>query len=422
MKNKLIKYKIVLSDNRKVIENYLFMTGLQMSNSFFYLLIYPYLILKLGIEGYGLFAFATATTAYFIFLINYGFDLPAIKKIAENFDDKRVLNDILSNVFSGKTYIFIFSFFLFFILILNVPIMNGNKLLFSICFASTYSQVLFPQWFFQGIQNMKIVTFIQFGLKILSLPFILIFIKTENDLVIYASIVSLTTFIGSLIAHCMIVYKYKIRIRIVSLFKIYNLFKEAQPFFLSSLAFSIKEYSIPIIVGIHFGMKEVAIFDLANKLILVPRTLLLSLNAAIFPKLIVNVNNNLIKKLIKFETFISFLVILFITIFGKYFVLLMGGVDLIDSYYLSILLSVTVMSFLVVGAYNNFVFIPNNRHYFITKNQTVAMFTFFILCFGSLYFVENNLMVIGVAIATSALIEICYVKYLVKKHDLLKIS
>lgn len=48
-------------------------------------------------------------------------------------------------------------------------------------------------------------------------------------------------------------------------------FKESQPFFFCSLASSIKEYSIPI--GSFFGMKDVVIYDLANKIIIVPRTI-----------------------------------------------------------------------------------------------------------------------------------------------------
>ena len=307
-------------------------------------------------------------------------------------------------------------------LICFIPIINSNKLIFFLCFLSTYSHALFPQWFFQGMQDMKMVTFIQFGFKILSLPFILIFINTENDLEAYTLIVCITAIAGGLVAYFMIIYKYKVKISMVSLFKIYYLFKEAQPFFISSLAFSIKEYSIPIIIGMHFGMKEVAIFDLANKLILVPRTLLLSVNAAIFPKLIMSINNVLIRKIIKIEFFVSIIIVLCVIFFGKYFVTLMGGIDLIDSYYLSTLLSITIVSFLIVGAYNNFVFIPNNKYYFITKNQIVAMSSFFIFCFIGLYFNGSNLMIVGIAVASSALVEIFYVIYLAKKNNLLRVS
>ena len=40
-------------------------------------------------------------------------------------------------------------------------------------------------------------------------------------------------------------------------------------------------------------MKEVAIYDLANKIVMVPRTIFMSVNAAIFPKLIINIKNDI---------------------------------------------------------------------------------------------------------------------------------
>ena len=46
MKSKINNFKLIISNNKTVIENYFFMTVLQIINSFFYLLIYPYLIKK----------------------------------------------------------------------------------------------------------------------------------------------------------------------------------------------------------------------------------------------------------------------------------------------------------------------------------------------------------------------------------------
>ena len=184
-------------------------------------------------------------------------------------------------------------------------------------------------------------------------------------------------------------------------------FKQSQPFFLSSLAGSLKEYSVPIIIGSFFGMKEVAIYDLANKIVMVPRTIFMSVNAAIFPKLIVNIKNHIVKKIIKIETAISLFMVLLIVVFGRFIIHIMGGNGMEDSYYLSILLAVTIVSWLVVGAYINFVFIPHNKNKYIAINQVMAMFSFFIFCIGGLL-VYKSIMVLGVAIALSGILEIVF--------------
>ena len=51
------KLRDIWNNNTKVVENYAFMTILQVLNICFYLLIYPFLIRVLGAESYGLYAF-----------------------------------------------------------------------------------------------------------------------------------------------------------------------------------------------------------------------------------------------------------------------------------------------------------------------------------------------------------------------------
>mgnify|MGYP000547071320 CR=1 FL=1 len=160
----------VLVNNRKVVENYLFMTILQILNSFFYLLIYPYVIRVLGIEGYGQFVFAMSIATYFVFFINFGFDLLATKFVAENITMHDELEEILSIIFTSKNLLFLSSTLIFTILLITIPFLNENKTIFIISFLSSYATILFPQWFFQGLQNMRSITLIQLSIKLISLP------------------------------------------------------------------------------------------------------------------------------------------------------------------------------------------------------------------------------------------------------------
>ena len=57
------KLKSLFANNEKVVENYVFMTAMQIISSAFGILIYPYLIRVLGIEPYGSFVFAIAIIA-----------------------------------------------------------------------------------------------------------------------------------------------------------------------------------------------------------------------------------------------------------------------------------------------------------------------------------------------------------------------
>lgn len=409
----------MIINNKKVIENYFFMTILQVLNSFFYLLIYPYLIRTLGAEQYGVYVFATSVVSYFVFFITFGLDLPATKAIAENVDNKDKMQEILSSIFTAKTYLFFISIAVLAGLLWIVPKFYIYKEVIALCFISVYSYVLFPQWFFQGIQKMRVVTYIQLGVKILSLPVIFTMVKSAEDFFVYVAIITFSTLLGSIIAFFIIKYQYRLSIRWQDVRMLKHWLLEGKPFFYSSLAGSIKEYSIPIIIGSFFGMRDVAIYDLANKIVIVPRTLFMSVNAAIFPKLIVNIKNHIVKRIIRIEALVSVSVLVLIVIFGKYIVKIMGGEGMEDAYYLAVLLSITIISWLVVGAYISFVFIPNRKNYWVTTNQLVALVTFMIFTFVGLL-LYDNILVLGGAIALSGISEIIYCKYQVSKNNMLK--
>lgn len=417
--NKIGAIKEMIINNKKVIENYFFMTILQVLNSFFYLLIYPYLIRTLGAEQYGVYVFATSVVSYFVFFITFGLDLPATKAIAENVDNKDKMQEILSSIFTAKTYLFFISIAVLAGLLWIVPKFYIYKEVIALCFISIYSYVLFPQWFFQGIQKMRVVTYIQLGVKILSLPVIFTMVKSAEDFFVYVAIITFSTLLGSIIAFFIIKYQYRLSIRWQDMRMLKHWLVEGKPFFYSSLAGSIKEYSIPIIIGSFFGMRDVAIYDLANKIVIVPRTLFMSVNAAIFPKLIVNIKNHIVKRIIRIEALVSVSVLVLIVIFGKYIVKIMGGEGMEDAYYLAVLLSITIISWLVVGAYISFVFIPNRKNYWVTTNQLVALVTFMIFTFVGLL-LYDNILVLGGAIALSGISEIIYCKYQVSKNNMLK--
>lgn len=410
----------IINNNKKIIENYFFMTVLQLLNSFFYLLIYPYVIRKLGMDTWGTFVFASSVAAYFVFLVNFGFDLPATKAVAENVHNFKALNKIFMKVLYAKNLLFILSTFIFIFALFTIPVLKNNKLIFIICYVQIYSYTLIPQWFFQGLQNMRQITVIQFLFKILSLPFILIFVQQPADVVSYALIITLTSVISGGFIFLLVRNQYNLKFISISANEIKSLFQEAKPFFYSSLSSTIKEYSIPIIIGSFLDMRAVAIYDLANKLILVPRTIFLSINAAIFPKLIVNLSTQVVKQVIKYEYVLSGVAIAGVIVFGKYFVILMGGENMIQAYSLAILLSVTIMSWLVVGAYINFVFLPNNKQDEIVKNQLIAMISFFIFCFVGIWFVSRNIMTVGISITLSGIIEMLYCLFITRKLNLLK--
>ena len=418
MKIKYSQIKQKVQNNTKVIENYLFMTIIQIANTFFGILIYPYLIRVLGADNYGLFVFSQSIITYFTVIISFGFTFPALKLISENRDNQEAKNEVLNAVFSAKILLTILSSMVFIVCLFTIPFFFNHKVLFLINFTQIIQTIFLPQWYFQGIQKMKILTYIQLTFRILSLPITFLFITGPNDLLKYALLVTL---INNLVTISSLAYLYKkehFRFRIAKTSKLKKNFSDALPFFWSNSTGLIKAESVPIIIGSLFGMREVAYYNLAEKIIAIPRVITMNINDALFPRIIVENEKKTIKKIIQYETWIGIAVTLGIIVFGKYIVLLLGGSLMLDAYPLAIILSISVFVWLVVGSYISFVFVPARKFYLVTKNQFAAFVSFFIFCIISL-FIYKSIFSVTIALSLSGLGEIIYCRYLIKKHGLL---
>lgn len=409
---------MLFKSNKVVVENYFFMTVLQVLNTLFYVLIYPYLIRTLGAESYGLYVFAMSIVTYFVSFVGFGFDLPAVKIIAQYPTDEKLKAHTLSCIYTAKIYLEILSLIVFSIIIFSVPYLRNNWVLLFICFSQTLTNIIFPQWYFQGLQKMRIVTYVQLGLKLISLPFIFLTIHTSNDINAFALIASITSIAGGFGAAVIIRFYDRIRIQLMPFGAVKKWFAEATPFFLSSSASLIKEQSVAILIGVFFGMKDVAIYDLANKIVAVPRLLLTSINGALFPNIVSKFSTALIKKILRYQVYLCLFIIGLIALFGKWVVLLMGGVSLAGSYPLAIILSVTILPWLIVSSFIYFIFVPNNNYYFVTKNQVVALISFVVYAAIGLLFVDN-ISVLAAALSLSGLTEIVFCSYLIRKNALL---
>ncbi len=393
------------------------MTVLQILNSLFYLLIYPFLIRSLGQDGYGLYVFSFSVAMYFVTFVGFGFDFPAVKSIAQNSNNADVKSNTLSCVFTAKVYLELIALIVFSILIAIVPLLRENWLIMSICFMQTVTNIFFPQWYFQGVQRMRVVTYIQIAAKLLSLPFIFLFVKNENDAWIFALIVCASSVLGALVAHLIITQYDKLQIKLIKITLLKAWYKDAIPFFWTTFLSTVKQQSITVIIGTFFNMSDVALYDLGYKIFSIPNILFGSINGALFPKIANDNRQSVIKKVFLFEALAGFIVVLNVIIFGKWVVLFLGGESMLGSYPIAIVLSFGVLTFLLVSAYISFIFVPQNRYSLVSRNQIVAFFVFFLLTAIGLFF-WKNILSIAIAWSLAGLFEIAYCNYLIKKYKL----
>ena len=401
---------------RSVVSNYLHMTILQVANSFFYLLIYPFVINAVGTESFGLFVFASSIAAYFMVFVNFGFDIHCAKLVPLHPEDGSYHASLLSTVTLAKLGFEIVSLLVFSLLVLMIPFMSEHRELFWLCFCNTLSSVFLPMWYFHGRQKMKVLTIVQLAFKLLSLPVVFVMINDASDIDAYASIVVGANVLSSMVAFLIMIRLTGATMRWPGARALRAIVVEVQPFFWSTATNTLKQRSVEIIIGSLFGMKEVAIYDLANKIFSVPSLLVSNINAALFPMMVKVAKRDLVGKIIKIELFMALLCILSVALFGSWVVELVSAPGMGGAYYIAMLLSLNIVTFLVVGSHIYFIFVPQQRYDYVLRNQVVSVISFYLFC-GLYLAMSWSIYSVVLALVTSALLEIVYSYSLVKKME-----
>lgn len=404
-----------IKKQKLLLENYIFLTAIQIINTLFYFLIYPFSIKVFGAGDYGLFLFSTTIISYLTLLISFGIDLPALKILSQNIDDKKIKSELLSDVVSTKIALsFISLIVLFFLMWLNP---NLSKLLL-INSLQAFSSIFLLNWYYQGIQKMRWFVFFQLTFRVLSIAILFMVIKKAEDLILYSFIISGSVFVIAILSFWYLIYKEGINVQLVKFNRIVNFMHTSYHFFLNSSISVVRVQSTTLFIGTYIGMREVSYFDLASKVILLPQAIVSNINNALFPKILKSkeIDIKIVKKILWGEFLIGFFFISLVVLLGRNVIQLFLHENIVMAHNLTIIMSLTIMSWLLVGCIVNFVFIPINRYDLISKNQLIAFISFFGFCFAGLFFIKS-VYVVAFGISFSALSEILYCFIMVIKLD-----
>ena len=400
-----------------VAKNYSHMTATQIAAMAISVCVYPYVIRRLGVEAYGLYVFGLSITSYFIELTAFGLKFPSVKAVVEYKDDANGTNRTVTCVYIIKALLALLSCAVFGTLTACIPLMRTHAVLFGCVFLQLMGEVLMPYWFYQGRQKMQIITYMSVGFRLLTVPFIFIFVKSPADVVTFAVINTAGIVAAAIGAMAIMVWGEGVRPVRVRVDEVKNMAKDALPFFGSNVISTVKTETVTLLIGSFLGMKDVAIYDLANKMVTIPRTITQSINQALFPAVLADQSRK-VKKIIRYEYAIGFAIIVLLAAGGYWVALLLGGREMVGAYPISLILSITILTWLVVGAYIAFVFVPQRQYYLVTRNQFVALLSFLAIGIPAVA-VFRNVYALTAAFALSGVCEIIYCIYITRKQRLL---
>jgi PST family polysaccharide transporter len=245
---------------KKLIHNFISLSVVQGLSIVFPLVTFPYLIRVLGVEGFGVFTMIQTVMMYFDLVVSFGFGLTAVQAIAAHLHDQPFINKVINTVYFIKASLLSVLLILVLLFSLVVPFLQEHLGLILLSMLYLLGNLLFPDWYFQGIQRMRSITVIALLSKVFSLALILWMVHEPRDVKKAVLAISLGNFLSGSIGFLILLRQFRLRPYIPDRLYIRSLFIESSyvfantvvaPLYMSVNIFIVRFFTNPVMVGYY---------------------------------------------------------------------------------------------------------------------------------------------------------------------------
>jgi polysaccharide transporter, PST family len=356
-------------DKKRLLSNFFSLSILQGMGYILSFITMPYLFRVLGAEKFGLIAFSSATILFLNVIVEYGFSLSATRDIATNKTDKTKLNEIYSLVLTTKLFLFVLSLIILSIVILVFEKFNSNWELFYLSYLLVLGNALFPIWFFQGIEEIKYISYFSIIAKVFFTLSIFIFVTTPEDYLLRVFLNSIGITMIGIYAIYFIRKKYNIIYRFPKYISIKNVLKKNFDLFITDFIPNLYNNFSKFFLAFFVSMETLGFYALATQLIDVFNGFVVILRNVTFPYLNNKFHN--FKKISTVILIISFSFSLSILILSDFFIPFIFGEEAEKSliYIYILAFSPFLLSLKIVYGINKMLIMKHDKLY---RNITIV--------------------------------------------------
>jgi len=243
----------------------------------------PYLIRVLGVERYGLVAFAQAFAQYFILLTDYGFNLSATKRTAQNRANGESVSVLFWSVMLIKCVLFTLGAVVLTVLVLAVPRIHAHPEVYIVSYFIVLGSVLFPVWLFQGMEQMRFISVVTGGAKLLSAVLLVMFVHQSSDYLLAAGILAGGMLLAGVVGFCIALVHFKIAWHLPSRAACWQTLCDGWHLFVSAGGASLYANTGVFLVGLLAGNVQAGYFSIAERTVRGIQGLLAPITQAVYP-------------------------------------------------------------------------------------------------------------------------------------------
>ena len=263
-------------------KNYIYNLIVTVFNLLFPVLSFPYAARILGPSGIGKIQFISNFAQYFALIAALGLPFYGVREIAKVKHD----NEKLSKTFSELILIYLITSVIFtivFILIvISVQRFNVDLKYYNVASLLVLLGFCSIDWFYQGIEQFKLIAIRSVVIKIISLILLYTLVKSKDDLFLYM-IITVFSFLGNNILNLIFINKIvKIQLKDLSLNKH---FKPLIFILASTLSMAMYALFDTVLMGLLSDEKSVGFYTAGVKISKITLPLITSIGAALVPQI-----------------------------------------------------------------------------------------------------------------------------------------
>ncbi|ANW94968.1 hypothetical protein AXE80_01075 [Wenyingzhuangia fucanilytica] len=264
---------------KQIKKNYIFQVLLQVINFVLPLITVPYVARVLGPEIIGKVSYANSLAYYFYIIASLGLNVYASREVAYNQGDNSKVSSVFSSVVFLKTVILIPLAITYFAI--------DQSLIWLITFVNILYLFMDISWFFQGIQDFKILFLRNIIIKVLSVVLIFTLVKSTKDIYLYALIMYGSSLIGLLLLIPSLKKHIDLNVFYSNFFKLknFNYLLLSLPLYIPQLGIDIYNSIDRSFIGYMVNETEVGYYEMSQKIVRVFLILITSLGTVLMPQI-----------------------------------------------------------------------------------------------------------------------------------------
>ncbi len=269
---------------KRLFENILSLSILQLLNLVLPLIVLPYLMKVVGKANYGSYAVAYSIVQYIVLVSAYGFGFSVTRQISQNRENRNKLITIFSSTIIARVLL---------ALAVTIPLFTVAYYIFGKEYAFmtlmgmgiVLGDILNPVWLYQGMENMKFMTIVNFFSKFFSTLLVFIIIRRSDDYIYIIAMDSVGYLLAGTISFIMALKVFNINFCVPGINDIIYQLKDGWYIFWSTIFMTLYRSSNIFILRFFVSDAAIGVYAGAEKVIKAGQAIGSPISTALFPNL-----------------------------------------------------------------------------------------------------------------------------------------